>query len=86
MGRWAPSVSLRHCHRCRKETLGQRLSLLNRSLRARTKNSRHKRLSFSYNTGIITCLANDTGYNNIFGHQLGVIARPGDLVIGLSGS
>jgi D-sedoheptulose 7-phosphate isomerase len=38
------------------------------------------------NAGIITCLANDTGYANIYAHQLQVKARPGDLLIVLSGS
>ncbi len=38
------------------------------------------------NSGIITCLANDTGYENIFAHQLVVKAREGDLLIVLSGS
>ena len=38
------------------------------------------------NTGVITCLANDTGYDNIFSHQLEVKARKGDILIVLSGS
>jgi len=38
------------------------------------------------NAGIITCLANDTGYANIYAHQLQVKGRPGDLLIVLSGS
>jgi len=38
------------------------------------------------NTGIITCLANDTGYDNIYAHQLQVKARKGDVLIVLSGS
>ena len=38
------------------------------------------------NTGIITCLANDTGYENIYAHQLQVKGRPGDVLIVLSGS
>ena len=38
------------------------------------------------NTGIITCLANDTGYNNIYAHQLRVKARKDDVLIVLSGS
>ena len=38
------------------------------------------------NTGIITCLANDTGYENIFAHQLKVKACKGDLLLVLSGS
>ena len=40
----------------------------------------------SANTGIITCLANDTGYDNIYAHQLEVKAQPADLLTVLSGS
>ncbi len=38
------------------------------------------------NQGILTCLANDTGYENIFSQQLEVKANPGDLLLVLSGS
>jgi len=38
------------------------------------------------NCGVITCLANDTGYDNIYAHQLEVKGRAGDLLIVLSGS
>ena len=38
------------------------------------------------NAGVITCLANDTGYDNIYSHQLEVKGRQGDLLIVLSGS
>ena len=38
------------------------------------------------NTGVITCLANDTGYENIFAHQLEVKSKKGDVLIALSGS
>ena len=38
------------------------------------------------NAGVITCLANDTGYENIYSHQLQVKSRPGDILIVLSGS
>lgn len=38
------------------------------------------------NTGIITCLANDTGYDNIYAHQLQVKGRKDDVLIVLSGS
>jgi D-sedoheptulose 7-phosphate isomerase len=38
------------------------------------------------NAGIITCLANDTGYDNIYAHQLQVKARKDDILIVLSGS
>ncbi len=42
--------------------------------------------SLSANTSVITCLANDTGYENIFSTQLDVLASPGDVLIALSGS
>jgi D-sedoheptulose 7-phosphate isomerase len=38
------------------------------------------------NTSVITCLANDIGYENIFEYQLGLMGDPGDVVIALSGS
>lgn len=38
------------------------------------------------NVSVITCLANDIGYSNIFAEQLRVKASPGDLLIVLSGS
>tara|TARA_B100000242_G_scaffold176426_1_gene126461 strand:- start:7462 stop:8055 length:594 start_codon:yes stop_codon:yes gene_type:complete len=38
------------------------------------------------NTAIITCLANDTGYENIFSNQLRVKANKNDLLVVLSGS
>ena len=38
------------------------------------------------NTSVITCLANDEGYEHIFSHQIAVQARAGDVLIVLSGS
>ena len=38
------------------------------------------------NAGVITCLANDTGYENIFAHQLEVKGNKDDMLIVLSGS
>jgi len=38
------------------------------------------------NSGVITCLANDTGYENIYAHQLEVKSQKGDLLVALSGS
>jgi D-sedoheptulose 7-phosphate isomerase len=32
------------------------------------------------------CLANDTGYENVFSGQLRVLASPGDILIAMSGS
>ena len=42
--------------------------------------------ALSANSGVVTCLANDTGYENIYAHQLEVKCRKGDILIGLSGS
>ena len=38
------------------------------------------------NSAVITCLANDEGYDGIFFRQLAVLAEPGDVAIALSGS
>ena len=38
------------------------------------------------NPGVITCLANDTGYENIYSHQIINKSSDGDLLIALSGS
>ena len=38
------------------------------------------------NQAVVTCLANDIGYENIFSFQLDVKAAPNDLLIVLSGS
>ena len=45
-----------------------------------------KVLSLSANSAVITCLANDVGYDHIFSEQLAVQAQKGDLLIALSGS
>jgi D-sedoheptulose 7-phosphate isomerase len=38
------------------------------------------------NSSIITCIANDEGYEHIFSQQLKVKANPGDMLLVLSGS
>jgi D-sedoheptulose 7-phosphate isomerase len=38
------------------------------------------------NQAVLTCLANDTGYENIFSFQLEQLGRKGDILIALSGS
>ncbi|WP_376967319.1 SIS domain-containing protein (plasmid) [Azospirillum sp. A26] len=38
------------------------------------------------NPAVLTCLANDEGYENVFAYQLATLARPGDIVLALSGS
>lgn len=45
-----------------------------------------KVIALAANPAVITCLANDVGYEHIFSEQLAVQARPGDLLIALSGS
>ena len=42
--------------------------------------------ALSANSGIITCLANDTSYENIYSHQLEVKCQKEDILIALSGS
>ena len=42
--------------------------------------------ALSANTAVITCLANDLGYDEIFSEQLAVQAQADDLLIALSGS
>ena len=38
------------------------------------------------NSAVLTCLANDEGYEHIFAHQLAVLAQPGDIALAFSGS
>ena len=42
--------------------------------------------SLSANPAILSCLANDEGYDRVFSMQLAVLAREGDVLIVLSGS
>lgn len=42
--------------------------------------------ALSANSSVVTCLANDQGYENIFSHQLAVLAREQDVLIAFSGS
>lgn len=42
--------------------------------------------ALSANSSVLTCLANDEGYENIFSHQLAVMADKDDVLIVLSGS
>jgi len=42
--------------------------------------------SLSANPAVITCLANDEGYDQVFSLQLAVLARKGDVLITFSGS
>ena len=42
--------------------------------------------SLSANTSVVTCLANDIGYGDIFAQQIIVKAEQGDVLLALSGS
>ena len=42
--------------------------------------------AISANQAVMTCLANDVGYDFIYSEQLAVLAEPGDLLVVLSGS
>jgi len=43
-------------------------------------------VALSANPAVITCLANDVGYDHIYSEQLAVLANKGDLLVVLSGS
>ena len=47
---------------------------------------RFRVVSLTDNVPLITAWANDTAYENIFSEQLRGLIRPGDIVIGISGS
>jgi D-sedoheptulose 7-phosphate isomerase len=42
--------------------------------------------ALSANTAILTCLANDIGYDEIYAEQIRIKANPGDVLVVLSGS
>ena len=43
-------------------------------------------VALSANTAVMTCLANDMGYDHIYSEQLAVLANEGDVLVTLSGS
>ena len=43
-------------------------------------------VALSANPAVMTCLANDVGYDHIYSEQLAVLANEGDLLVTLSGS
>src|SRR5207237_9024536 len=47
---------------------------------------RFRVMSLNDNTALLTALANDLGYENVFKEQLQNLIRPGDLLIAISGS
>ncbi|MEC4805605.1 MAG: SIS domain-containing protein [Jaaginema sp. PMC 1079.18] len=42
--------------------------------------------ALSANSAVLTCLANDLGYEQVYAQQLRVKANPGDILVALSGS
>lgn len=53
---------------------------------AKTTGGGLKVMALAANSAVLTCLANDVGYDHIFSEQLAVQAEKGDLLIALSGS
>lgn len=53
---------------------------------SKTRGSGLRVTALPANSSVLTCLANDEGYEEIFSLQLAVQARPGDVLIALSGS
>lgn len=45
-----------------------------------------KAVALSANSAVMTCLANDVGYDHIYSEQLAVLGNPGDVLVVLSGS
>jgi D-sedoheptulose 7-phosphate isomerase len=43
-------------------------------------------IALTVNTSILTAISNDTDYNRVFSRQIESLARPGDIVIGISTS
>ncbi len=53
---------------------------------SRRKGSGLRVHALSANPAVLTCLANDEGYDSVFSYQLAVQARKGDVLIAFSGS
>jgi len=53
---------------------------------SKTKGSGIRVHALTENPAVLTCLANDEGYDNIFSYQLAVMARKGDVLLAFSGS
>lgn len=57
------------------------------SLGARAEGSgRFKAISLTDNHSVVTALANDSGYENVFSAQLEVLLEPGDVLVAISAS
>ena len=53
---------------------------------AKSDGRRMRAFALPANQAVLTCLGNATGYDQIFAGQLRVLARPGDVLLSLSGS
>ncbi len=53
---------------------------------AKTTGGGIKAQALSANSAVITCLANDIGYDSIYSEQLAVLGKEGDILVALSGS
>lgn len=53
---------------------------------SKKKGSGIRAIALSANPAVLTCLANDEGYDNVFSHQLAIQARTGDVLLAFSGS
>jgi len=53
---------------------------------SKKKGSALRVTALTANSSVLTCLANDEGYDHIFSHQLAVLGRERDVLIAFSGS
>jgi len=53
---------------------------------AKTSGKGIKVIALPANSAVLTCLANDIGYESIYSEQVAVLGNPGDILIALSGS
>ena len=42
-------------------------------------------IALTTSTALITAIANDIGYDAVFSHQIGVLSKPGDILIAMTG-
>jgi D-sedoheptulose 7-phosphate isomerase len=56
------------------------------SIGTHTLDKPFRAISITDNVAILTAVANDSGYDEIFHQQLKVVMRPGDIVVGISAS
>lgn len=97
---WTPvaqlAVDMHHCWQQKKQVFfcgnggsaGNAIHLANDFLYgvAKKTGAGIKVHALSANPSVMTCLANDVGYDHIFSEQLAVQGQSGDLLIALSGS